>query len=74
MDEGRKKRPKFEEPQARKTEEAQKKISFESWVSLRLSKKDNKDWIKPSVQSFFKSLGLSDQEEIKTYDNAFEKF
>lgn len=80
MSEGRKKRSKLDDSAEEITttgtitEETDKKISFESWVSLRLSKKERKDWLKEPVKAFFTSLGLSDREEIKTYDNAFEKF
>lgn len=57
-----------EKPQAK---EAREKISFDSWISLRMARKS---WMRESIGSFFKSLGLSEKEEIKTYDNAFEKF
>lgn len=53
---------------------AVEKTSFESWCSLRLSKKDRKEWLKEPVRKFFDSLGLSNEEEIETFDKALEKF
>lgn len=60
----------FESLEAEEPKE-EEKVIFDSWFSLRLSKKA---WLRDAVRSFMKSEGLSNKEKIETFDAIYKKF